>query len=625
MGCGICGFVGFSDHQLLRAMCSSLRHRGPDDTDLFEDEMVGLGADRLRVIDLTRGDQPIHNEDGTVWVVFNGEIYNFAELRSELEAAGHRFYTDTDTECIVHGYEAWGVQVLERLRGMFAFALWDGEKRRLFLARDRFGKKPLYYSLHEGSLLFASEMKAILLHEGVVREIDFEALDLFLSFLYVPSPLSIFKSVRKLPPAHYALFSGGSLTLREYWRPSFARGPPTDEAEAEAQVFRLLEDSVRVRLRSDVPLGGFLSGGIDSSTVVSLMTRMTDEPVKTISIGFEEGQSELKFARQVAEWLDTDHVEHVVAPSAFEDLPLLVRHFDEPFADSSMLPTYYLSKVARERVTVALSGDGGDELFMGYEFLTDPAGYSAYSRIPPGLRHPAMRILASLPTEWRARRLAKNAEEKGYGSQPPSLRYAMRMATVGAETLGSLYSRGFVEARHPSNTYSYLAGLFGQSGSSDLLDSADYATIRSYLAEGILTKVDRMSMAVSLEVRCPLLDQVLAERVFALPSALKLRRGQTKLLLKRIAVRERLVPREIVTRGKHGFGAPLESWMGRDWRELSSNTLEPLVTGGSGSFFDPAEVRKYLSDPYLYSNRLLALVVYRLWQDAYLGEGASPS
>jgi asparagine synthase (glutamine-hydrolysing) len=621
MGCGICGFVGLSDRTLLKSMCASLTHRGPDDTDMFLDDRVGLGVDRLRVIDLERGDQPIHNEDRTLWLVFNGEVYNYRELRDELQALGHRFYTESDTETVVHGYEEWGPKVLGRLRGMFAFAIWDGRSRELFLARDRFGKKPLYYAVIGDVLLFASELKAILLYEEVGRAVDFEAMDLFFSYMYVPSPFTIFRSVKKLPPANYALFRSGTMTRVEYWRPSFSGQGPTIEQEVEQAIYRLLQDAVRVRLRSDVPLGAFLSGGIDSSIVVSLMSRLSEPPVKTVSIGFREGTSELKYSRMVAESLGTDHREFVVTPSVFSDLPALVRHFDEPFADSSMLPTYYLSKVTRSQVTVALSGDGGDELFMGYDFLTDPAGYSVYSKVPASVRQPMLKIVSSLPGKFRARRLANSAREKRYGNQPPLERYAMRMAVVDPEGLSRLYAPGFVAGRRPSGTYGYLLDMARASGAGDLMDSIDYATVRSYLSEGILTKVDRMSMAVSLEVRCPLLDQYLAEYVFAVPSQLKLRGRQTKLILRKTALKENLVPREVVLRAKHGFGAPLESWMGRDWKDITAQILDPIVTGRAKSFFEPAEVKKYLSDPYLFSSRLFALVVFTMWQDAYLSEG----
>ncbi len=318
MGCGICGFVGLSDKPLLKSMCEAIRHRGPDDTDYYLDSDVGLGIDRLSIIDLATGDQPIHNEDGSIWTVFNGEIYNYQELRKELEKLGHRFYTSSDTETLVHAYETWGLDCVKHFRGMFAFAIWDTRRKRLFLARDRFGKKPLYYALADGVLLFASELKSILRYEGLRKELDYDAIDHFLTYMYVPSPLSIFKAVRKLPPGSHATYESGNLQITRYW--DFALRP--DDSLTEDTLVDLLyesiESAVRVRMRSDVPLGAFLSGGIDSSTVVAFMTRLSDQPIKTVSIGFNEGVSETGFARKVADFLKTDHHEYFVTPDAYK-------------------------------------------------------------------------------------------------------------------------------------------------------------------------------------------------------------------------------------------------------------------------------------------------------------------
>ncbi|HUI00833.1 MAG TPA: asparagine synthase (glutamine-hydrolyzing) [Nitrososphaerales archaeon] len=623
MGCGVCGFVGLSDKQLLRSMSESISHRGPDSTGFYLDDGVGLGIDRLKIIDLSTGDQPIHNEDESVWLVFNGEIYNYVELRRDLEAAGgHRFYTSSDTEVIVHAYEEWKEEgCLRRLRGMFAFALWDRRSRSLFLARDRFGKKPLYYSKIGGVLLFGSELKAILSWDQVPRRLDAESVDRFFTYMYVPSPATIFRDVRKLPPGSYAVYKGGDLAVRRYWDMTFRPDQTLTEDAIVNELYSTISEAVRIRLRSDVPLGAFLSGGIDSSVVVSMMSRLSDQPVKTVSIGFEEGTSEVRYSRMMADFLKTDHTEHTVAPpSAFDVLPRLIRHFDEPFADHSMMPTYFLSEVTREKVTVALSGDGGDELFMGYPFLNDPASFGLYSAIPGGVRRPILRSISKLPLSSSARRMANHAYEKDYGGQPPAQRYAMRMAMLDTASLRGLYSESFNKAHLVSDAYGYLVDLVNSSQAPDTIDRLDYATIKGYLEEGILTKVDRMSMAVSLEVRCPLLDHELAELVGTIPSRFKMRGRQTKYIFKKMAVQKELVPREIAYRRKQGFGAPLESWSKGSWRDLMSQALDPVVSNNYTGLFDGATVKKFLGDPYLYSNRLFALTVFVYWYRMYIEE-----
>jgi asparagine synthase (glutamine-hydrolysing) len=621
LGCGICGFVGISDRALLKSMCEAISYRGPDSTGFYLDAGIGLGIDRLKIIDLSTGDQPIHNEDESVWLVFNGEIYNYLELRAELEAAGHRFYTYSDTEVIVHAYEEWReAGCLSRLRGMFAFALWDAIAHKLFLARDRFGKKPLYYAQIGDVFLFGSEIKSIIQWGEVPRRLDPDSVDKFFTYMYVPSPATIFKDVRKLPPGHFAVFDGEhNLVIHEYWDMKFQPNNSLTEDAIVDSLYSTLQEAVRIRLRSDVPLGAFLSGGIDSSVVVSLMSRISPQPVKTVSIGFSEGTSEVRYSRMVAELLRTDHTERtVVPPSAFEILPRLIRHFDEPFADHSMIPTFFLSEVTREKVTVALSGDGGDELFMGYPFLNDPSSFGVYSMIPSAVRRPLMLAISRLPLNAGARRMANHAYEKDYGGQSAPDRYAMRMSMMGTDALARLYSRTFNREHVVSNTLGYLSGLVESCPATDTLDRLDYATIRSYLEEGILTKVDRMSMAVSLEVRCPLLDNVLADFVGTIPSHFKMRGRETKYILKKMAIAKNLVPRAIVHRKKQGFGAPLESWMRGSWKELTAQALDPVVSHGYTGLFDAEKVKHFLDDPYLYSNRLFALTVFVTWYRMYI-------
>ena len=620
MGCGICGFVGLSDKSLLRSMCHAIRHRGPDQTDYYIDDGVGLGIDRLKMIDLATGDQPIHNEDGSVWVVFNGEIYNYLELKAELERLGHRFYTASDTETLVHAYEAWGDDLVTHLRGMFAFALWDANQRRLLVARDRFGKKPLYYAIVGGVFLFASELKSILRYETIGRSLDYAALDYYFTYMYVPSPLSIFRDIRKLPPATYGVYEKGRLSTHRFW--DFAMRPDrslTEEAAIDL-LYSSIEEAVKIRMRSDVPLGAFLSGGIDSSTVVAFMSKLSDVPVKTICIGFQNETSETAHAQKVADFLKTDHHEHTVTPEAYKILPKLIWHFDEPFADHSMIPTYYLSEVTRQEVTVALSGDGGDELFMGYPFLLDPRSYPIYSKVPAPLRRPALKAMTRLPVDKQFKRMARHAYEKDYGSQSHADRFVMRVTLHDSTGLERLYAKSHLARHKPVDTYSYVRELMANCPSQDGLDRVDYATVRSYLEEDILVKVDRMSMAVSLEARCPLLDQRLADLVATIPSRMKMNGRMTKYIFKRMAVKKGLIPREIATRKKQGFGAPIESWMQKEWKEIVPQVLDPVVSKGYTGLLDRDEVRSLIQDPYLNSSKLFALVTFVMWYRLYIEE-----
>jgi len=619
LGCGICGFVGLNDHGLLKRMCEVIRYRGPDETAFYEDDKVGLGIDRLSIIDLAGGAQPIHNEDNSVWVVFNGEIYNYRELKAELEKKGHKFYTESDTETVVHAYEEWGTSCLSRLRGMFALALWDASKKRLFLARDRFGKKPLYYSLIGGVLLFGSEIKTILQYDEFKRRIDYAAMDHYFTYMYIPSPLTIFSGISKLPPGHFAIFEKDMLSISKYWDMTFAPDKSLDESAAVEQLARLIEEAVRLRMRSDVPLGAFLSGGIDSSIVVAMMTKLSREPVKTVSIGFESPQSETKYSRIVAEYLHTDHTEYIVEPKSFEILGKLISHFDEPFADHSMIPTYYLSEVTRKNVTVAMSGDGGDELFMGYPFLTDPSSFAIYSKIPKSLRRAALRAIIKLPIDNQVRRMASHAYEKGYGDQSYGQRFVFRVTLYDKDGIGELYSRDRLATHPPVDASQYLLNLVESAGvGANPLDSVDYATIRSYLEEDILVKVDRMSMANSLEVRCPLLDQEVAMFAGTVPSSMKLKDGTTKYILKKMAIKKGLIPKEIALRKKQGFGAPIEIWLRGEWKEMVHQLIDPDSSRACRDYFDKEAIERLLREPYLNSNKIFAISTFLLWHERYL-------
>jgi asparagine synthase (glutamine-hydrolysing) len=535
---------------------------------------VGLGMRRLSIIDLAGGHQPIANEDNSVTIVFNGEIYNYRELQTILQARGHRFQTNSDTETIVHAYEEFGAACLEQLRGMFAFAIWDERRKQLFIARDRVGKKPLYYSVTRGgTLVFGSELKSLLEHPDVAREINPQALDAYFSLGYVPDPISIFANVEKLPPGHYLTFTNGRLTIERYWDFSYeltTNGGNGHHSAADYldELRALLEESVKLRLVSDVPLGAFLSGGVDSSTVVGLMARQMDQPVKTFSIGFNEDSfDELKYARATAEKFGTDHHEFIVTPDICDVVDELVWHFDEPFADSSAIPTYVVSKLAREHVKVVLTGDGGDELFAGYTRYLTERSRSKFDLLPRAMKEGLLDPLSRhLPHGAWGRNFLHNI------SLDPISRYLDTVSVFTGLNKDSLYTAEFSDQlRDASHLSSYFRELSGKVSTNAPLDSLLYIDSKTYLPGDILTKVDRMSMAVSLEARVPLLDHKLIEFVTRIPAALKLAGLETKHLFKR-AIAD-LVPAEVLHRPKQGFGVPIQHWINQQLRERIRDTL----------------------------------------------------
>lgn len=590
--CGITGFVeqGATGSHLLRStedrarvldhMCRVIRHRGPDDQGTFVSGGVGLGMRRLSIIDLAGGHQPMSGEDGKVTVVFNGEIYNYRELQLELEARGHRFQTHSDTEAIVHAYEEYGSDCVEHFRGMFAFAIWDEGARTLFIARDRAGKKPLYYTeTQQGTLVFGSELKSLLEHPEVLREVNVQALDAYLSFGYVPDPLSILRNVNKLPPGHHLTFASGRITVRQYWDFHYEEAKGRKAEDYLEELRSLLDEAVKVRLVADVPLGAFLSGGIDSSTIVGLMSRHMDRPVKTFSIGFhEDGYDELKYARIAARTFNTEHHEFIVTPEICHVVDELAWHLDEPFADSSAIPTYAVSKLAREHVTVVLSGDGGDELFAGYtRYLTDRRR-SAFARIPRALRRGLMQPLSqNLPHGAWGRNYLHNV------SQDPLNRYLDSISFFNGLNKRSLYAPDF---RSQLNTENTPASIFkeyaARVSSGEPLDTLLYLDSKTYLPGDILTKVDRMTMAVSLEARVPLLDHKLIEFVTRIPARMKMKGLETKHIFKQ-AVRN-LVPDEILNRTKQGFGLPIQKWINQELRSYIKDVLFSARTRERGYF-----------------------------------------
>ncbi len=622
--CGIAGFANmgytYDDaRHLLDRMCKVMRHRGPDEQGIWVGASarydIALGMRRLSIIDITGGQQPICNEDHTMLVVLNGEIYNYRELQDELSSRGHTFRTRSDTETILHAYEEYGDACVKHLRGMFAFALWDTRRERLLLARDRFGKKPLYYYWDGTHLLFASEIKSIL-QASIPREINPNALDEFLVYRYVPAPNTIFRDIYKLPAAHTLIYERGNIQTARYWDLSFVPSCTDNEETAIARIGELLRDAVRVRLMSEVPLGAFLSGGLDSSVVVALMNSLQAQPVKTFSIGFdEEDYSELPYARRVARYLNTEHVELVVRPELVSVLPQLVWDFDEPFGDSSMLPTYYVSKLAREYVTVVLSGDGGDEIFAGYRHY---ARERAIQYFPAALRSLLASKSAWLPDGMRGKKRLRNLDQ----SLPMRYVQGTMIFPVGARP--SLYTAEYFAHVRSTNPYACQTSLFNAISDLDVVAQMQYVDAHRYLVDDILVKVDRTSMLNSLETRAPLLDQHLVEYVASLPSELRMRHGTLKYLLKRVAAD--LLPPEIVRRKKRGFTIPLGCWFRGELAPFAHEVLQSSRFRQRG-IFNPHFVNSLLrahqrSSLVDHSSALWCLLCLELWFQIYMDSPA---
>jgi asparagine synthase (glutamine-hydrolysing) len=622
----MCGIAGFADSDpssittdtdaaIVRAMCAVIRHRGPDDEGIRTEPGVALGMRRLSIIDLSSGHQPIHNEDRTIWVVFNGEIYNYRELRRELEAAGHRFYTSSDTETIVHAYEMWGEEAFERLRGMFGIALWDRRTRTLLVARDRAGIKPLYYAERGGRLFFGSELKSLIAAGAVDREIDLEALDHYLSFLYTPRERAIFTGVRKLPPGHYLRWREGRAELHQYWRIGASEPFSGSAEEAAATLRAVLADAVRSHMMSDVPLGAFLSGGVDSSVVVGLMAEASSRPVKTFSIGFDEPQfDELEHARTVAAHFGTEHHEFVVRPDGLSILDRLIAHFDEPFADSSAIPTWYVSEIARRHVTVVLSGDGGDELFGGYDRYLPHPRVARFDSLPlPGKRALAGMVWPLLPHGARGKNFLRHVSQTG------DERYLDSIAFFQADERSALYTADVRRAIANRRAEDALAVHFERFSSLPAYSRMMRFDFETYLPEDVLTKVDRMSMAHSIESRVPLLDNEVIAFAASLPSSLKIVNGRRKHVLKEAA--RSLLPASILDRRKQGFGVPLGVWFRGGLTDVFSDVLGSKTTRERG-FFEPTFVerllREHLSNKRDHTLRLWQLLVFELWQRQYV-------
>jgi asparagine synthase (glutamine-hydrolysing) len=622
--CGIAGIVGsdrsyVADVAEIRRMCQTIRHRGPDDEGVHVAGRVGLGMRRLSIIDLSAGRQPIHNENRTVWVVFNGEVYNFPELRARLEARGHRFYTNSDTEVIVHLYEDYASDCVHHLRGMFAFALWDETRQRLLLARDRFGKKPLHYAIHGGRLLFGSEIKALLAADPTLADVDLEGLVNFFYFGYIPDPVTAFRRIKKLPPGHLLEFNNGRAWLRRYWKlPDYGVYEPKSEEECLEELEQRLAEAVKIRLVSDVPLGALLSGGVDSSTVVALMARASSKRVKTFSIGFShEDFNEASHARAIAQRFDTEHHELFVEPDIEQTLDHITGFMEEPFGDSSAVPTYHVCRLARQHVTVALAGDGGDELFAGYTRYWRQLHRRQIPSPPMSTGNWYRRNLHPLvPTGWPGRRFLYNV------SLSARDRYLDEVSLLPVSVREpSLFAEEFVaRAATMESPYDRARGYLDERPGSDPLSEMLFIDAMTYLPGDILTKVDRMSMANSLELRAPLLDHCFAEWAVRLSPRWKIRFGEPKYILKKLAAKLG-VPQSALYRRKQGFSMPLVHWFRQQPQPaLLDILLEPRTL--QRGYFNGAAVERRLTEHRRgirdRSWEIWHLLIFELWHRNFL-------
>ncbi|MCQ9373898.1 asparagine synthase (glutamine-hydrolyzing) [Methyloversatilis sp. XJ19-13] len=612
---------------LVERMVHAIHHRGPDNNGVHVKSGVGLGHARLSVIDLTEaGHQPMITSDDQVRLVFNGEIYNFKELRTELAREGYHFRSHTDTEVILNGYHRWGIEIFTRLRGMFAIAIWDGRSDELILARDRVGKKPLFYAWHEGVLLFGSEIKAILACERFSRKPDLEAIHHYLSLQYVPAPWSAFQGINKLPQASYMVVSRkGISSVKRYWQlppPSEARHRPIQELQEE--LITLIDESVRLRMTSDVPLGAFLSGGVDSSAVVAMMARHSSGRIKTFCIGFDEAEyDERAYARIVAERYDTDHHEMVVRPNAVDILPKLIWHYNEPFADPSAVPTYYVSEIARRHVTVVLNGDGGDENFLGYSRYKQCLQTEWISRIPRALRRLSPQLTNSMPVCWERYRIPRITRRwLNYISEKDSRRYAPSIAYFHEQDKVA----GYDENLTPYLSFSSLDILeryFSESPS--YVGGAAWADIHTYLPDDLLVKVDIASMAHGLEARSPLLDHSLMEWAAQIPPSQKIVNGETKNILK--SAMKPYLPHDVLYRPKMGFGVPIDRWLRAELKEFAYDTLLSLKASQRGlvkTSYVKNMLDEHCSGVRLHHTRLWALLILELWFQMWIDPTTAP-
>ena len=618
--CGICGFIDYRNpintrKELVYKMCDLLIHRGPDEFGYYFNENVGLGHRRLSIIDLSSGQQPMKNIRNDIWIVFNGEIYNFPELKEELLAKGFVFNTNSDTEVIINGYDCYGVNILNKLNGMFVFAIWDEKKKRLFAARDRLGKKPFYYYAGSDQFVFASELKSLLVVPDIARNINPEAIDKYFSFGYIPAPMTIIDNIYKLRPGHFLLWENETVSTHQYWDVEYKESQLCKtEDDYVDYLDELLAAAVKRRLISDVPLGAFLSGGIDSSTVVGMMARASSNPVKTFTIGFEEQiYSEIEDARIVANSFSTDHHEYKVKSNAIDILPKLVWHFDEPFADSSAVPTFYVSKIARENVTVILSGDGGDELFAGYRSYHKRNQYEAFKKLPRSFRN---KLIGPI-----ARKLPINAKGKYFLLELSQLEKSenFKIIEIYPQIKQDLYSTDFNHQLEEYDGFEALVDYWKNMPVSPKLSRMQYFDTKFYLPEDILVKVDRMSMANSLETRAPLLDYKVVEFAATIPAELQFKDGSGKYILRKMA--SRFLPGHVFTKPKQGFAIPMKEWFQNELKGYALDMLTSARFSNRGYFKDKNInfiLNEHLKGHRDYSMWIWSLLIFELWHQTYL-------
>jgi len=625
--CGICGVIDYRtsgkiDEGLLKKMSSKMRHRGPDDDGLYISKdypHVGLAHRRLSIIDLSSaGHQPISNENKTLWMVFNGEIYNYIDLRNDLKEKGHRFASSSDSEVIVHLYEEYEEDCLQHLRGMFAFALWDTKKKRLFIARDRIGKKPLVYSHKNGIFTFASEFSALLESNFIDKKTRMQSIGSYLTFGYVPAPFTIYEEVFKLLPGHYLLLKDDKLSVEKYWDLDYSKKNIISFQDAQSEVIRLLKEAVKLRLYSDVPIGAFLSGGIDSSIVVALMSELNNGRVKTFSIGFDsKNYNELEFARKVADRFNTEHHEFIVRPNATEILPLLIEHYGEPYADSSCIPTYYVSQETKRYVTVALNGDGGDETFAGYERYF---AMNLTEKFPFWLRSSLNYVSRLLPDAVNSRNAFSKLKRFITAVQLPAKKRYLKWVGICSEDLTSrILSENLKHKINRQIDIDIEKNFLSHNDSMDLVDSLLKTDVSTYLPNDLLVKVDITSMANSLECRSPFLDHKLMEFVAGLPSEFKLKGSQKKYILKETF--KGLIPDENIYRKKMGFGVPIGTWFRKELKGLLTESLLSKRFLDRG-YFDREVVKElvksHLESKHDYSFQLWALLMLELWHRRFI-------
>ena len=613
--CGITGYLGQGNEEILRKMTDSLKHRGPDDKGFYFNNNIGLGHRRLSIIDLATGHQPISNEDETIWLIFNGEIYNFFELRKDLEKKGHKFKTQTDTEVMVHLYEEKGEDFLKELNGMFAIALWDEKNEKLILARDRMGQKPLYYSLINNTLIFGSEIKSLFEHPLVKKEIDFDSLNKYLIHTYVPTPQTIIKGVNKLEPGHFLVYQNNKLRNSSYWEIQFNQ--LKDQGNYLAQFEDLLEKSVKRRLVSDVPLGVFLSGGIDSSAIVYYAQKNSSQKIKTFSIGFtDKSFDESNYANQVARFLKTEHYHQNCSPA---DLLGLIDDIaeinDEPLADASIIPTYLLSKFTRQKVTVALAGDGGDELLAGYPTFQAMKFAKIYRYLPRTVRNIFQKTANLLPVSFDNFSLDFNIKKilSGY-DYSPEIQNQIWLGDINLQQSQKLFSSTIANQINFNKSFSELDQFIEDINDQSLENRIIYLYLKQYLSDCILTKTDRASMFASLEVRAPFMDYRLVEFINSLPYDLKLKGLKSKYVLKKLMKGK--LPDNIINRSKKGFGIPVAKWITHELKDFTFDLLSESSIKKQG-IFDYSEIKKlldeHLSKKVNHRIKLWTLLMFQQW------------